>query len=91
MNPYSIEKTPSDVLEVLAQKVKLLRKERKMSQAELARRSKVSLGSYKRFETTGHISLDSLLRIAFILGRLEEFEGLFKANEYKKLEALFLE
>jgi len=68
MNPYSIEKTPLDVLELLAQKVKLLRKERKMSQAELARRSKVSLGSYKRFETTGHISLDSLLRIAFILG-----------------------
>ncbi len=74
----------------LAQRTRRLRKEKKLSQQELATRAKVSLGSYKRFERTGLIALDSLIRIAFILGILEDFDALFKIEAQKPSEKLFL-
>lgn len=91
MNPYSLCKYPSDVLLELAQKAKKLRKSKKMSQVDLSKRANLSLGSLKRFEQTGQISLESLLKIAFILGRLEEFDLLFKRNEMEEIEKLFRE
>lgn len=78
MSSFTIDKTPADVLRELADKTRRLRKERKLTQLELAKRANVSLGSYKRFEHSGQVSLDALLRIAFILGRLEDFDTLFK-------------
>ncbi len=91
MNPYSLSKYPSDVLLELAQKAKKLRKSKKMSQADLSKRANLSLGSLKRFEQTGQISLESLLKISFILGRLEEFDLLFKRDEMEEIEKLFKE
>ena len=89
MNPFSIDKNPTDILKELAQRIRTLRKELKMSQSELAQRANVSLGSYKRFETSGHVSLDSLLKIAFILGKLGDFETVFQSNKNKDIEKLF--
>ena len=89
MNPFSIDKNPTDILKELAGRTRTLRKELKMSQSELAQRANVSLGSYKRFETSGHVSLDSLLKIAFILGKLGDFETVFQSNKYKDIEKLF--
>lgn len=89
MNPFSIDKNPTDILKELAQRTRTLRKELKMSQSELAQRANVSLGSYKRFETSGHISLDSLLKIAFILGKLDDFETVFQSNNKTSIEKLF--
>ena len=89
MNPFSIDKNPTDILKELAQRTRTLRKELKMSQSELAQRANVSLGSYKRFETSGHVSLDSLLKIAFILGKLDDFETVFQSNKNKDIEKLF--
>lgn len=90
MNFSSIDKNPADVLLDLAQKTRKLRRERKLSQQELAERAKVSLGSYKRFEKSGRISLESLLRIAFILGRMDDFETVFRFEVKKPSEKLFL-
>ena len=45
-----------------------------LTQAGLAKRSGVSLGSLKRFETTGLIAFDSLLRLALVLDCLEDFD-----------------
>ena len=89
MNPFSIDKNPTDILKELAQRTRTLRKELKMSQSELAQRANVSLGGYKRFETSGHVSLDSLLKIAFILGKLGDFETVFQSNKNKDFEKLF--
>lgn len=48
------------------------------------------MGSLKRFEKSGQISLDSLLKIAFTLKSLAEFEQLFPAKEIpKSLDDLF--
>lgn len=60
---YSLEPTPPEVSKALAERHRILRKQLKMSQEEMAERSGVSLGSLKRFEVTGKISLDSLLKL----------------------------
>jgi transcriptional regulator with XRE-family HTH domain len=89
MNSFSIDKNPVDVRKELAERIRVLRKEHKLSQVEIAKRANVSLGSYKRFERSGQISLDSLLKIAFILERLNDFEMLFQSNKLKNIEQLF--
>ena len=73
-------KTPKDVRQELAVKAKECRLALNISQQELAERSGVSLGSIKRFESSGLVSLSSLLEIALVLGRLDDFESLLAAK-----------
>jgi DNA-binding XRE family transcriptional regulator len=90
MRKFGIDKNPSDILAELALKHKTLRKQSGLTQGELANRSGVSLGSIKRFELSGQISLESLLKLAQILNRLNDFEPVFKPTEnLKELEKLF--
>lgn len=49
-----------------------------LSQEGAARRAGISTGTIKRFEKTGHISIDNLLRIALVLDALAAFEDIFK-------------
>ena len=62
-----LPKTPNEVMTELKVKFKKRRKELKITQKELALKSSVSLGSIKRFESSGQISLESLLKLAFVL------------------------
>jgi transcriptional regulator with XRE-family HTH domain len=84
-----INKLPSDILISTAQNVAALRKESNWTQQDLATRSGVSYGSIKRFERFGKISFESLLKIAEVLNRLNEFETLFLPTGNKRLEELF--
>lgn len=69
--------TPHDLRLIIAQRAKAQRLALNLSQQELAERSGVSLGSVKRFESTGHISLKSLLEIALVLSAMPAFDALF--------------
>ena len=89
MSKFNIQKQPNDILVDVAQKVRRLRKTNKWSQEELANRSGVSLGSLKRFESTGQISFIFLLKLANVFGRLEEFESLLVPKETSNLNQLF--
>jgi transcriptional regulator with XRE-family HTH domain len=62
---------------VLAGKVRQLRLQRKWKQSTLAERSGFSLASLRRFERTGLVSLQSLLKISITLGRLGDFNVVF--------------
>ncbi len=87
---FSLEPTPTEVSKYLAQRHKLLRKKLRLSQEEMAERSGVSLGSLKRFENTGKISLEALLKLAHLIGRLKDFESIFLPSEdLNKIEKLF--
>jgi transcriptional regulator with XRE-family HTH domain len=86
---FGINKNPTDVLEEIASRLKTIRKEAGLSKIELAKRSGVSLGSLKRFEQTGQISFESLLKLAQILNRLDDFDEVLKPNDIKKIEKLF--
>jgi transcriptional regulator with XRE-family HTH domain len=90
MNKYSIKKLPRDIRLELADKHKKLRKQQGLSQSELAERSGVSLGSLKRFETKGQVSLESFLKLAFVLGRLSDFESVLNPEQnLQHIEKLF--
>lgn len=69
----TIKGTAKDV----AKREKALRKEIGLTQKMLAFRSGVSLSSLRRFEQTGEISFVSLIRISDVLGRIDEYVGLF--------------
>ncbi len=80
-----ILKTPQEIRLGIAAKAQAKRLALNMSQKDLAARSGVSLGSVKRFETTGEISLASLLAIALILNDLEAFSSLFNPPRTENL------
>lgn len=69
--------TPEMVIKNISNSTRELRKRKKWSQRELSQKSGVSLGSVKRFEGTGEISLRSLVKIAISLGMEKELNNLF--------------
>lgn len=87
MDIHAALQTPYDVKKGLAARARARRLLLNISQAELAERSGVSLSSVRRFETTGDISLHALLDLAFILGELQTFTDLFRAEEQQSLFA----
>ncbi len=67
-------KTPRDVQRELAGRFKARRLAMNLTQEGLAARSGVSWSSLKRFEHTGLIALDGLIRLALVLGCLADFD-----------------
>ncbi len=87
---YTLEPTPYEISMQIAQRHRALRKRQKTSQKEMAERSGVSLGSLKRFERSGKISLESLLKLAHLLGRLSDFDKVLEEKENPvNIERLF--
>lgn len=80
--------TPEQVSTVLADRIKELRLIRKWKQSTLAERAGVSLASLRRFEQTGQISLSSLLRLSFALGRLSDYDALLRLPPAESIAAL---
>ena len=87
---YGLNKKPADWMLEIAKRHKMLRKQAGFTQSELARRSGVSLGSLKRFETSGQISIQSLFLLIDVLGRLDDVDKIMKPIEnMKEIERLF--
>jgi transcriptional regulator with XRE-family HTH domain len=90
MTRFGLEKKPHEILEELALRHKAIRKQMGLSQSQLAARSGVSFGSIKRFETMGQISLESLLKLAQILNRLNDFDLILQTNDGgEEIEKMF--
>lgn len=90
MTKYSIVKQPSTLALELAKKTATLRKQKGYSQSELARRSGVSLGSVRRFEQSGKVSLENLLLMAQLLDRLTDFDKILEPlQDLSEVEKLF--
>ena len=82
--------TEEKVIENLVNRVIARRKELKISQKDLAFKSGVSYESIRRFETTGEISLKSLIQIAKVLNSLEDFNKLFVHTQITNLKDIKL-
>ena len=78
--------TEENILKGIVDRVKLRRKELKLTQKEFAKRSGVSYGFIRRFENSGEISLTSLLKIANAINCLEDFKELFKYQQITSLK-----
>ena len=70
-------KSPHEMAEEIAKRAKDKRLKLNLSQQTLSKKSGVSYGTLKKFEHSGQISLQSLLKIALALDELERFEHLF--------------
>ena len=79
-------KTPNDIAKELVEKIKQHRKKLKISQAQLAVKSGVSLGSIKRFESKYEISLNSFLKILIALNLEQDLENLFTQKDYNSID-----
>lgn len=91
MNTIKLLRSPEDIQLDLARRVAARRKEQHITQRELAERSNVSLGSIKRFEQTGEISLSSLMRIAVVLGYEQDLDQIFARKAYSSIEEIIRE
>lgn len=65
--------------------MRILRRKMKISQSKLSSITGVSLGSIKRFEQTGEISLHSFARIAIALNCDESLIKIFKKEYYASI------
>ena len=79
-------KTPNDIAHELVEKIKQHRKKLKISQAQLASKSGVSLGSIKRFESKYEISLNSFIKILIALNLEQDLENLFTQKCYNSID-----
>ncbi|MCG3670750.1 helix-turn-helix domain-containing protein [Aliarcobacter butzleri] len=74
--------TPKYIMQDLKDKFKQKRLSLNLTQEGLSNKSGVSLGSIKRFESSGEISFESLLKVALVLNCLDDFKNI--ANEKDK-------
>ncbi len=81
-------------MSLIAFRLKQLRLAANLSQEGLAERAGISHGSLKRFERTGQIALESLLKLASALRVLGDFELLFQESinsSYASLDEIIKE
>ena len=70
----------------MIEKIKQHRKKLKISQAQLASKSGVSLGSIKRFESKYEISLNSFIKILIALNLEQDLENIFTQKNYNSID-----
>ena len=81
--------TPSKALIKIASLVRAQRIENRLTQENLAQRSGVSLSTLRKFERTGLISLESFLKLATVLGILENvINSLAAKKEYASIDEI---
>lgn len=83
--------TAEEIDKALAVRFRNVRRRRKISQSRLSEISGVSLGSIKRFENSGMISLLSLTKLAMALDLSDEIKNIFSNVSYLNIEEVINE
>lgn len=78
--------TKQSIKDDLVSRFKKRRAEFGLTQQELSNRSGVSYASIRRFESTGNISLSSLLKLTEAIDCLEDFNKLYQNPIIKSLK-----
>lgn len=78
--------TPHETARQLGQRVRALRLRADWKIETLAERAGVSAMTVRRFETSGRVSLETLLKLALALGRLDEFGELLAAPQARSVD-----
>lgn len=68
---------PAEVVELLCVRLRQERLIQGMTQAEVAARAGIGVGTLSNLEAGRSVAFDSVVRVAMVLGRLEELELLF--------------
>ena len=78
--------SPAESIKAVGVREKARRRAMGITQQQLSERSGVSLGTIRRFEQTGQIALESLLRISRALECESEIDALFVKPSYKSIQ-----
>lgn len=73
--------SPEELRRQLADRVRAERRAQRLSQAEFAKECGIPLRTYKRFELSGRITLESFLRIVIAFRRTPALELLFPPSK----------
>lgn len=87
-NTFLKQKTPIEINVGIALRIRNTRKRLGISQRKLSEMSGVSLGSLKRFELTGEVSLFSLTKIAIALRCEDELDNLFTNQTFASIQEI---
>lgn len=69
--------SPDEVVQALGKRLRDQRMSRVMTQEELSRRAGIALGSVKKLESTGKVTMETLVQVARALGLINDFSDLF--------------
>ena len=81
----------SELMKVVAGNVRAMRLRRNISQKDFASKVGIALPTYRRFETTGEISLRKLVEIAKFFDVAGDIKNLFTKREYSSIEEVIKE
>lgn len=81
----------SELMKVVAGNVRAMRLRRNISQKDFASKVGIALPTYRRFETTGEISLRKLVEIAKFFDVTRDIKNLFTKREYSSIEEVIKE
>ena len=81
----------SELMKVVAGNVRAMRLRRNISQKDFASKVGIALPTYRRFETTGEISLRKLVEIAKFFDVARDIKNLFTKREYSSVEEVIKE
>ncbi len=76
------------IINGIAGRVKSRRLEKDLTQKAFAARAGIGYDAYRKFETTGEITLRNLVQCALVLDDPEGFNELFVTKQYTSLDAL---
>lgn len=88
MDDLFLALTPNDVERDLAQRLRAERRQRGWTQAELAKRSGLSLATVARLEHSGQGQIASLTRLCAAFGRMADFDAVLEPHAPATLEEL---
>lgn len=81
-------KTPLDICLTVAAKLKSRRLDLNLTQTGMANRAGVNIETYRKFERTGQISLQNLVKLAIALNMEDDFSSLFARKQFQQLDDL---
>lgn len=80
--------SPSEIGRRFADRVRRARLDLGWVQAELASRAGIALGTYRKFEQTGQISLERAIQVSAVLGRSADWEALLAPTPPRSMAAI---
>lgn len=85
MLPLSLM-APGDVARGIAARARARRVALGLTQQEIAERSGINIWTLRRFEASGKLAFDALIRLAIVLDAIEGFGALFPEPEFHSIE-----
>lgn len=77
---------PGEIKKTIGRNAKVRRKQMGLTQRDLALQSGMSLSSYRRFEQTGNISMDSFIPVCIVLDSIDELNSVFLRKHYSNIQ-----